>query len=156
MEAVAQRNARLPNATITNDINAKIGENIMSIKSLKGTNIETITVVELGRLLFTQRKAIGFSQGDVTKRLGYANLNFISMIEAGKSKIPINRVSDFVSVYGFSKDFALVILRVMHKDAFDAFLSLATEIPRVFKDALKSPDEEISEIYDKIRLSLDA
>jgi len=44
MEAVAQRNARLPNATITNDINAKIGENIMSIKSLKGTNIETITL----------------------------------------------------------------------------------------------------------------
>ncbi len=126
----------------------------METESFKRSDIDKLTVIELGRVLFSQRKAIGFSQGDVTKRLGYANLNFISMIEAGKSKIPINRVSDFVEVYGFRKDFALVILRVMHKDAFEAFLKLATEIPKIFKDALISPDDEVSEIFDKTRSSL--
>lgn len=39
------------------------------------------------------------SQGDVGGRLGYANINFMSMIENDRSGIPADRFVDFMESY---------------------------------------------------------
>lgn len=121
------------------------------IKPTSRTDINKLSPVEIGRILADQRKRIGISQGDVARELGYVNMNFISMIESGRSKIPMNRVDDFVYAYRMNPEFILVILRVMYPDILDSILRLANKIPKIFKGFIKNNDEEIEEIFVKTR-----
>lgn len=121
------------------------------IKPTSRTDINKLSPVEIGRILADQRKRIGISQGDVARELGYVNMNFISMIESGRSKIPMNRVDDFVHAYRMNPEFILVILRVMYPDILDSILRLANKIPKIFKGFIKNNDEEIEEIFVKTR-----
>ena len=105
---------------------------------------------EIGRVLREHRARIGLSQSDIAKSLGYANVNFISMIESGKSKIPVNRVDDLVSAYQMSPEFTLVILRAEYPEYLTTIIRLAKRIPRIFKEFISDPDEEINTIYSKI------
>lgn len=112
-------------------------------------SIDNIGPVELGSILRAQRKSIRYSQGDITQRLGYSNLNFISMIESGKSKIPLSRVMDFAEVYGFEKDFVIVILRVLHRDAFDVMINIASDMPHIISEIIMNPDHKTLDITQK-------
>ena len=101
----------------------------------------------LGRLLYEQRKRIGRNQGDIAKVLGYVNVNFISMIESGKSKIPINRIADLVDAYSMNPEFILVILHIEYPDYLETISQLARRIPKIFKSVTEKPEKEIRNIY---------
>ncbi|MBV5326525.1 MAG: helix-turn-helix transcriptional regulator [Chlorobium sp.] len=112
---------------------------------MDGTNY---TKEELGRILSEQRKRVGRSQGDIAKALDYSNVNFISMIESGKSKIPINRIAVLVDAYSMSPEFILVILRVEYPEYLDMIASIASRFPKIFKRVTEDQDKEISNIYN--------
>jgi len=58
------------------------------------------TVRLLGRLLALRRERLGMTQTEVARRMGLANPNMISMIEAGRSKVPPLRAAEFAEIYG--------------------------------------------------------
>ena len=109
---------------------------------------------DIGLILSRQRNRCGLSQSDIAKKLGYANVNFISMIESGKSKIPINRVDELVAAYQLAPEFILVILRTIYPDFLETIYKVARKVPKIVKDAFKNPDEELSLIYSGTKASL--
>lgn len=113
-----------------------------------------ITFQAVGRILADQRKRIGLSQGAIAKPLGYVNINFISMIESGKSKIPINRIDDLVAAYQLPSEFILVVLQAEYPDYLDTMLRLAKKTPQIFKDVVNDPPARIYRIYEKTVESL--
>lgn len=49
--------------------------------------------------IFAQRRSeLSFTQHDVAKGLGYKNFNFISILESGRSEIPIEKVPEICRV----------------------------------------------------------
>jgi transcriptional regulator with XRE-family HTH domain len=60
---------------------------------------ERLNIIQVGELLIELRKKLGMSQGDVATMLGLANANFISMIERGKSLLPIDKFTKFMDIY---------------------------------------------------------
>jgi transcriptional regulator with XRE-family HTH domain len=110
-------------------------------------DINKLTASDVGRLMTANRNRLGISQGEIAKELGYANANFISMTETGKSKIPVNKIDAFVEAYRMSPEFSLVILKVMYPDMLETILTLAKKVPRIFKGFIKSADAEIEEVY---------
>ena len=42
-----------------------------------------------------RRQELRLSQTELAGKLGYTNVNFISMVEGGKSKVPLERSIDF-------------------------------------------------------------
>lgn len=108
-----------------------------------------ITPQEIGRILAGQRKRVGLSQGVIAKAMGYVNINFISMIESGKSKIPVNKIDNLVDAYEMNAEFTLVILRTEYPEYLAAIIKLAKRIPKIFKEAIADPDIEIDAIYKK-------
>lgn len=109
--------------------------------------LDEVTQQDIGSLLAQHRKRIGLSQGHIARELGYVNVNFISIIESGKSKIPMGRIDDFVQAYGLAPEFILVILRVLYPETLGLISRIANKVPKIFKDYLKNNDEELANIY---------
>ena len=109
---------------------------------------------DIGRTLSGQRLRVGLGQSAIAKKLGYVNVNFISMIESGTCKIPVNRIDALVAAYQLSPEFSLVILKSEYPDFLETILRLSKAVPRIFKDAIKNPDEEIFGIFQSTRQSL--
>lgn len=107
-----------------------------------------ISSMDIGRVLQEQRKKIGLSQGDVAKQLGYVNINFISMIESGKSKIPVNKIDSLVMAYQLRPDFTLAVLQCQYSDHLETMLRLATKSPLLFFDILKDPKSRVIRIFE--------
>jgi hypothetical protein len=76
------------------------------------------------------------------------------MIESGTCKIPVNKVDALVEAYQISPEFSLVILQAEYPDFLDTIMRLSKSVPRIFKDAIKNPAEEIDSIYTRQRVSL--
>jgi transcriptional regulator with XRE-family HTH domain len=109
--------------------------------------IEKLTAADVGQIMASQRKRLGLSQGDIGRELGYQNINFISMTESGSSKVPLNRVADFVDAYRMSPEFAILILQVQYPEVLQTILRLSKKAPRIFKNFTKDPTKEIEKIY---------
>ena len=63
----------------------------------------------VGKVLKEQRRKIGLNQATIAKELGYVNINFISMIEGAKSKIPVNKIDELVKAYQLPPEYTLVL-----------------------------------------------
>ncbi len=108
-----------------------------------------ITSQEIGSVLSRQRKRVGLSQADIAKAMGYVNINFISMLEAGKSKIPVNRIDDLVDAYQMNPEFILVVLYSQYPEYLATIIRMAKRIPKIFKEVIANSDIEIEAIYLK-------
>lgn len=106
-----------------------------------------ISFKAVGRVLSEQRRRVGLNQGDIAKELGYVNINFISMIESGKSKIPVNRIDDLVAAYQLPPEFILVALQAEYPEYLGTMLRLAKKTPLIFKDVVNDPPARIERIY---------
>jgi len=70
---------------------------------------------EPGAIIAKRREEVGLTQTDVSQSLGYANPNFISMMERGKCRVPIDRCAEFAAVLEMDVHwFAEKILRNHH------------------------------------------
>jgi transcriptional regulator with XRE-family HTH domain len=86
---------------------------------VKKENI-AVNANRIGALLKAKREGIYKSQRDIALELGYRNINFISMIESGRSSPPLSRLPDIAKAYDLSEDFTLVMLKKLYPDSFDA------------------------------------
>lgn len=54
----------------------------------------------LGAVLAVRRSRLGLTQTEVARRMGFAAPNIISMIESGRTKVPVERAVEFAKLYG--------------------------------------------------------
>jgi len=86
----------------------------------------------IGAILRAFRDGAEISQKDIAESLNYANVNFISMMETGRSSPPIGRVSEIVSVYECDSIMTLVILKYLYPEAWSAILSALNDCHDIF------------------------
>ena len=70
-----------------------------------GINLETtmddhMTCEEPGAIIAARREELGLTQAEVAARLGYGHACFISMMERGTSRMPLERVFDIARALG--------------------------------------------------------
>jgi len=74
----------------------------------------------IGSILKAYREGGDMSQRDVAYQLGYSNVNFISMIETGRSNPPLAILGRMKGVYDLDDLFAVIILKYNYPDAWTA------------------------------------
>jgi hypothetical protein len=83
-------------------------------------NSERDLRVEVGMFLKKYRESKGMSQGDVANKLGYRNVNFISMMEKGGSALPTNRFIDILDAYCIPPEASGGIFSLLYEDIWAA------------------------------------
>lgn len=102
--------------------------------------------VILGALLREHRKQMGKTQADIAADLGYRNVNFVSMMEGGRSNIPLNRISEVVAAYGLEPEFISVVTRYVNPDCW----RLACHIARVHPELGTIPESKFESAMDRL------
>lgn len=77
----------------------------------------------IGAMLKAHREEIGISQRDIANILKYRSVNFISMLESGRSSIPLNRIVDVINAYQLGNEMALIIIKFLHPDVWTLFVA---------------------------------
>jgi transcriptional regulator with XRE-family HTH domain len=85
---------------------------------------EQFNGIQVGELLIRLRKRLRLSQFDVAQQLGLANSNFISMIERGRSQMPLDKFTKFMEVYEAEPDQSLLIFRSLWPSSWEAMCYL--------------------------------
>jgi len=86
----------------------------------------------VGAILKAQRENQNMSQRDVAHLLGYRNINFISMIESGRSNPPLARLADIAVAYGMDAEFVPTMLREIYPETWEIIKTLLAQ----YKDIL--------------------
>ena len=82
------------------------------------SNPKSITAETIGAILKAQRENINISQRQVAEALGYRNVNFISMIESGRSNPPLGKLPDIVRAYQLDYKFVALMVKALYPDAW--------------------------------------
>lgn len=59
-------------------------------------------LTEPSQIVAARRLELSLTQGELARKLGYPNPNFISMLESGKSGVPVERAIDFAKALEMS------------------------------------------------------
>ena len=105
-----------------------------------------IDQIAIGEMLKAQRKRLGLTQNDISKRLEYGGYNFISMLESARSPLPLNRVVDIVKAYEFEDVFSLIFIKRAFPDVWGLFGALSGIMAASGMD-FKQLDAEIDSRY---------
>jgi len=73
-------------------------------------------------------------QATIAKELKLNNANFISMMEGGRSKLPIGRISEMVKAYRFDPDFSLIIVKRLHPEIWEMWKRVSIDNPYFFNE----------------------
>jgi transcriptional regulator with XRE-family HTH domain len=103
---------------------------------------------KLGRLMRAWREKNGLSQREVAAKLGYQNINFISMLEHGWSNIPFPRIQSVVKAYGFPAEMGVVMAMTIAPETWDTFLALNEKV--IKSKALPKAAERCQEVYREL------
>ena len=88
----------------------------------------------IGAILKAKREHENMSQRDVAHILGYRNINFISMIESGRSNPPLARLADIVRAYGMEADFVPIMIKEIFPETWDIIKTLLAQYKDVLLD----------------------
>ncbi|RPJ18033.1 MAG: XRE family transcriptional regulator [Desulfobacteraceae bacterium] len=103
----------------------------------------------IGLYLKRTREKKKLSQKLIAKRLKYKNVNFISMIENGVSKIPANKILNFVKAYQLEPFIGFVLIREVYGDIWKAMLD-TEKMDHQYEDlSFKKLDKLIKKLYNK-------
>jgi transcriptional regulator with XRE-family HTH domain len=103
----------------------------------------------IGAYLKKAREERSLSQKDVAALLKYKNINFISMIENGVSKIPVNKIVEFVNAYKLPPFFGFVIIREVYSDIWKAMIETEKLNPGLKGLSFKDLDRKTADLYKK-------
>lgn len=117
--------------------------------------------VEFGKLLRAHREKLQRTQKSIAEELDYDNENFISMIESGKSNIPLKRLSDFVNLYRLTPLEEMTALKTYHPEVYEVVLRMVlrgrelknmnqNEVDEAVNDELNKYAEDESVEYPKL------
>lgn len=76
----------------------------------------------VGALLAKIREDGGLTQREVADNLGYKGHNFIYLVERGKSKVPANKIDDFVRAYDADVKLSSALIRAFHPEMWRSTL----------------------------------
>ena len=82
---------------------------------------------QIGAILKAKREDQNTSQRDVALELGYRNVNFISMIESGRSNPPLSRLSDICRIYGMEPEFLPLMVKMIYPETWEVITTLLTQ-----------------------------
>jgi len=77
------------------------------------------TSIKIGEFLRAKRESINKSQREIGERLGYRNVNFMSMLERGSSALPLLRISDIAKAYELSPVFAAIFVKALAPEVWE-------------------------------------
>jgi transcriptional regulator with XRE-family HTH domain len=97
------------------------------LKTESGSTVAE-NAARIGRLLKAKREEQNISQRDIATILGYRNINFVSMIESGRSSPPLSRLPDIIRAYGLEASFILPILKLVFPDTFSAIVEILSHL----------------------------
>jgi transcriptional regulator with XRE-family HTH domain len=103
----------------------------------------------IGAYLKKAREEKNLSQKSVAERLNYRNINFISMIESGVSKIPVGKIVEFVNAYQLPPYFGFVIIREVYGDIWRAMIETEKVTPQFENLSLGELDKKMAALYKK-------
>lgn len=78
----------------------------------------------IGLLLAARRMELNLSQREIAERLGYRNVNFISMLENNRSSIPLSKVAEVVEAYELSPALTLALVKHIYPDCYGLIVKL--------------------------------
>jgi len=78
----------------------------------------------IGLILKKTRIANGKTHKEIADELGYQHENFLSMIESGRSKIPMARITDFIEVFQLPSVFSLAIMKTYYDETLDILANI--------------------------------
>ncbi len=104
---------------------------------------KNMSINTIGVYLKKAREEKNLSQKSVAKVLNYRNMNFISMIENGVSKIPVNKIMEFVKAYQLPPFFGYVIIREVYGDIWKAMIETEKINPQLKGLSFKELDKKI-------------
>jgi len=111
----------------------------------------------IGKILKLTRESKNISQKEIGKRVGYENINQISMIEHGKTSIPINKISIIVSAYELKDIFKGVIMKFVHYDAYEEMFTILdnpSERNRIESKIIENLSETSKDLNIEIYLTI--
>ena len=76
----------------------------------------------IGLILKMFRERNNILQNQIAEKLGYVNLNFISMVETGKSSVPLARLEEFQKAYGAPAELIPIMLKYLYPETWNIFL----------------------------------
>jgi transcriptional regulator with XRE-family HTH domain len=105
--------------------------------------------VTIGTFLKKMREKNNLSQKEVAGSLNYKNINFISMVENDVSKIPVNRIMDFVKAYRLKPFLGLVIVREVYGEIWKAMIETEKVASKFIDFPFAKLDKRIQSLYEK-------
>jgi transcriptional regulator with XRE-family HTH domain len=107
-----------------------------------------IDLLAIGAILKAQREKMGLKQADIGRALQIKSYNFVSMMEKGRSQIPLAKIEDIVIAYQFEKEInadyvMLTFVRWLYPEIWDMSRKLA-------RIALES-NQTLDEVHTKMR-----
>jgi len=102
----------------------------------------------LGKLMRRWRETHELSQREIAARLGYKNVNFISMLEHGTSSVPLGRIFDVVKAYELPKEVAVVMAKTISPDAWKMITEMNTKILK--HKAMDKKIQDCEEAFDEL------
>lgn len=86
----------------------------------------------IGAILRGFRETNELSQRDVATKLNYVNVNFISMIETGRSSPPLGKLVELKDAFQADAAIVPVVLKFLYPDAWGSMIGAIHECPDLF------------------------
>ena len=106
--------------------------------------------IQIGLILKAKREEMDLSQRAIADTLGYSNANFITMVEKGRSPIPVKKLFSFVRVYGLDVDFAVAALLVSQPEVLESMHELFAKNPDLAELSFPALEKRVSATFNKM------
>jgi transcriptional regulator with XRE-family HTH domain len=113
---------------------------------------QQLNQIIIGNILKEQRESQGLSQIDIAHELGYKNYNYISMLENGRSNIPVKRVIDILKAYKFDDSVGPVFIKKLLPNVWEIisyWIEHEKNIPTT-KDEMEKYDKKTEDRFMKL------
>lgn len=90
--------------------------------------------IEVGALLRKLRERKGVAQDKIALEVGVNSINFISMIERGKNRLPLDKFPQYMQAYGATHQEQLVILKSLWPDVWEVVTHLEGVCGTLFRE----------------------
>lgn len=90
--------------------------------------------IEVGALLRKLRERKRIAQDKIALEVGVNSVNFISMIERGRNRLPLDKFPQYMAAYGATHQEQLVIFRSLWPDVWEVVTHLEGVCGTLFRE----------------------
>lgn len=92
----------------------------------------SISQVAIGALLKAHREHMNLQQRDIAQALRYRNINYISILESGRSNIPLAKIKELAEAYRIDAIIIPIITKYLNPDVWELQMSIIEKCPELF------------------------